>query len=39
MRVTTSYRAIELDLPVIWIGVIAATFAILPIFLAAGSAA
>ena len=34
MRVTTSYRAIELDLPVIWIGVISATFAILPIFLA-----
>jgi predicted MFS family arabinose efflux permease len=34
MRVTTSYRAIELDLPVIWLGVISATFAILPIFLA-----
>ena len=34
MRVTTSYRAIELDLPVIWIGVISAAFAILPIFLA-----
>jgi MFS family permease len=34
VRVTTSYRAIELDLPVLWLGVISATFAILPIFLA-----
>jgi predicted MFS family arabinose efflux permease len=34
VRVTTSYRAIELDLPVIWLGVISATFAILPVFLA-----
>jgi MFS family permease len=34
MRVTTSYRAIELDLPVIWLGVISATFALLPVFLA-----
>jgi MFS family permease len=34
MRVTTSYRAIELNLPVLWLGVISATFAILPIFLA-----
>ncbi len=34
VRVTTSYRAIELDLPVIWIGIISATFAILPIFIA-----
>jgi predicted MFS family arabinose efflux permease len=34
VRVTTSYRAIELDLPVVWLGVISATFAILPIFLA-----
>jgi len=34
MRVTTSYRAIELHLPVIWLGVISAAFAILPIFLA-----
>jgi len=32
-RVTTSYRAIELNLPVIWLGVIAAAFAILPIFI------
>ena len=34
VRVTTSYRAIELHLPVIWLGVISAAFAILPIFLA-----
>jgi predicted MFS family arabinose efflux permease len=34
MRVTTSYRAVELDLSVIWLGVISATFAIFPIFLA-----
>jgi predicted MFS family arabinose efflux permease len=34
MRVTTSYRAIELDLPVVWLGIISATFALLPIFLA-----
>jgi len=34
MRVTTSYRAIELELPIIWLGVISATFAIFPIFLA-----
>jgi predicted MFS family arabinose efflux permease len=34
VRVTTSYRAIELDLPVVWLGVISATFALLPIFLA-----
>lgn len=34
IRVTTSYRAIELDLPVIWLGVIAATFAIPPTLLA-----
>lgn len=33
-RVTTSYRAIELDLSVVWLGVISATFAILPIFVA-----
>jgi MFS family permease len=33
-RVTTTYRAIELHLPVVWIGVISAVFAILPIFLA-----
>jgi MFS family permease len=34
VRVTTSYRAVELDLPIIWLGVISATFAIFPIFLA-----
>jgi predicted MFS family arabinose efflux permease len=34
VRVTTSYRAIELDLPVIWLGVISATFAIAPTLLA-----
>jgi len=33
-RVTTSYRAVELNLPVIWLGVISAAFAILPIFVA-----
>jgi predicted MFS family arabinose efflux permease len=34
IRVTTTYRAIELHLPVVWVGVISAVFAILPIFLA-----
>lgn len=34
MRVTTSYRAIELGLSPVWLGVITAAFAILPIFLA-----
>jgi predicted MFS family arabinose efflux permease len=34
VRVTTSYRAIELNLPVVWLGVITATFAILPMLLA-----
>jgi predicted MFS family arabinose efflux permease len=34
VRVTTSYRAIELNLPVLWLGVISAAFALLPIFLA-----
>ena len=34
VRVTTSYRAIELQLPVVWLGIISATFAILPIILA-----
>jgi MFS family permease len=33
-RVTTSYRAVELGLPLIWIGVISAAFAILPLGLA-----
>jgi MFS family permease len=34
VRVTTSYRAIELGLSVVWLGVITAAFAILPIILA-----
>ena len=34
VRVTTTYRAIELHLPVVWLGVISATFAILPMILA-----
>jgi predicted MFS family arabinose efflux permease len=34
MRVTTSYRAIELHLSVVWLGIISATFALLPIFVA-----
>jgi predicted MFS family arabinose efflux permease len=34
VRVTTSYRAIELELPVVWLGVISATFAIFPMVLA-----
>lgn len=33
-RVTTSYRAIELDLSVVWIGVIAAGFSLVPVFAA-----
>ena len=32
IRVTTSYRTIELDLPIVWLGVISAGFALLPIF-------
>jgi len=34
VRVTTSYRAIELNLPVVWLGIISATFSILPIIFA-----
>jgi len=34
VRVTISYRTIELGLPVVWLGIISAGFAILPIFLA-----
>jgi predicted MFS family arabinose efflux permease len=34
LRVTMSYRTVELGLPVIWLGAISAGFAILPIFLA-----
>ena len=34
IRVTTSYRILELDLPVVWLGVVSGTFALLPVFLA-----
>ena len=34
LRVTTSYRVLELDLPVVWLGLISGTFALLPVFLA-----
>src|ERR1700751_5800189 len=34
IRITTSYRAIELGLPVVWLGIIATGFAILPVFTA-----
>jgi MFS family permease len=34
IRITTSYRALELGLPVIWLGIIAAGFAIIPVFTA-----
>jgi len=34
IRVTTSYRAVELNLSIIWLGVIAAVFAIFPILIA-----
>jgi MFS family permease len=34
VRVTISYRAVELELSLIWIGLIAATFAIFPILIA-----
>ncbi len=34
IRVTTSYRAVELGLSIIWLGVISAAFALFPIFLA-----
>ncbi len=34
VRVTTSYRAVELDLSIVWLGLIAATFAICPILIA-----
>ena len=34
IRITTSYRAIELGLPVIWLGIIATGFAIIPVFTA-----
>jgi MFS family permease len=34
IRITTSYRAVELGLSIVWLGVIAAAFAIFPIFIA-----
>src|SRR3954454_12611895 len=34
LRVTTSYRAVELGLSVVWLGVITAIYAILPIIFA-----
>jgi predicted MFS family arabinose efflux permease len=34
MRVTTSYRILELGLPVVWLGIVSATYAVLPVFLA-----
>ncbi len=34
IRITTSYRAIELGLPVVWLGIIATGFAIVPVFVA-----
>jgi MFS family permease len=34
IRITTSYRALELGLPVLWLGIIAAGFAIIPAFTA-----
>src|SRR5262249_6892815 len=34
IRITTSYRAIALGLPVIWLGIIATGFAIIPVFTA-----
>jgi MFS family permease len=34
VRVTTSYRAVELHLSIVWLGLIAATFAICPILIA-----
>jgi MFS family permease len=32
IRLTTSYRAIELGLPVFWLGIIATGFAVIPVF-------
>jgi predicted MFS family arabinose efflux permease len=34
VRVTTSYRVVQLDLPVIWLGIISAAYAILPALIA-----
>ena len=34
LRLSTTYRILELELPVIWLGVISGAFALLPVFLA-----
>src|SRR5688572_3543920 len=34
IRITTSYRAVELDMPIAWLGLIAAAFAAFPIMMA-----
>ena len=34
VRITTSYRAVELGLSIVWLGLIAATFAVFPIMIA-----
>lgn len=34
VRVSTSYRSVELDLNVVWLGAVSAAFAILPVFMA-----
>jgi MFS family permease len=34
VRVSTSYRSVELDLNVVWLGAVSAAFAILPVFVA-----
>ena len=34
VRVTTSYRVVERDLPVVWLGIISAAYAVLPAFIA-----
>src|ERR1700712_337619 len=34
LRITTSYRAIELDLSAIWLGAIAAAYSVLPLVIA-----
>jgi MFS family permease len=34
VRITTSYRVVELDLPIYWLGIISTAYAILPAFIA-----
>jgi hypothetical protein len=31
VRITTTYRAVELDLSIVWLGIITAVYAVLPI--------